>query len=373
MQPKKRILFFPFDLLSHYLRCIVLANEFYCKDEYEISFLSSRTYNGYVEQHGYTTFECEQFDAKRVMECSEKFNFSWLNEPDIERVLLSQVEAIKVFKPDMVVGDVAPSLKMAAELNGVEFIALMNGYMSKYYADTRKLSRTHVAYKYSKKIPERYFNKIIDFAERISFKRVHKPFRRLRKKYNLKKIESYFSEIEGDKNLICDLPELFPQRALPENYRIIGPLIYNSYQKEGPWLSNIKNTKPVIFICMGSTGSWEQLEFLNGSFFSEYTIITAGDKDRILTGSHIISRDFVNLDEVLNRSHLMICHGGNGTIYYGLMKGIYMLCLTSHFEQEWNVHALERTGFGESANEFSLKDWKNGINKALEIKLKALI
>jgi hypothetical protein len=38
-----------------------------------------------------------------------------------------------------------------------------------------------------------------------------------------------------------------------------------------------------------------------------------------------------------------------------------MLCLTSHFEQEWNVQALERKGYGVSANEFNATDWKKNI------------
>jgi UDP:flavonoid glycosyltransferase YjiC (YdhE family) len=369
MQPKKRILFFPFDLLSHYLRCIVLANEHYDREAYEILFLSSHSYNDHVSRHGYQTFSCAQFDAERVMQCAEKFDFSWLNEPDIERVLLSQVKVIQSLAPVMVIGDVAPSLKMAAELTGVEYIVLMNGYMSAYYACTRKLSRTHGAYKFSKMIPEKYFDQITSVAERISFVTVHKPFRMLRKKYGLKKVTNYISEMEGDKNLLCDLPELFPQKNLPDHYRIVRPLIYKPIQKEEDWLSNIQRTRPVICICMGSTGNWQRLEFLNDPYFSKYTIITAGDQKKIFSAPHIISRSFVNLEEVLKICDLMICHGGNGTIYYGLMNGIYMLCLTSHFEQEWNVHALEYIGFGESANDFSYEDWKNKIEESLIIKL----
>lgn len=373
MQPEKRILIFSFGLLSHYLRCIVLAKEHYAKNKYEILFLSNPDYNHFVEQDGYKTFECDQFDSKKVMACSEKFDFSWLNESDLERVLLSQVKAINQLKPDMVLGDVAPSLKMAAELTGVEYAALMNGYMSKYFSLTRKLSRTHRAYEFSKKMPEKYFDKITDFAEAISFRMMHRPFRRLRKKYKLNKVGNYISEMEGDKNLICDLPELFPQKNLPSTYSFIGPLLYRPGLKEGDWLGKIEITKPVICVCMGSTGNWKKLAFLNDSFYSAFTIITGGDTSKILSGSHIISRDFFNLDEVLDISNLMICHGGNGTIYHGLQKGVYMLCLTSHFEQEWNVHALERIGYGRSANDFSNDDWEKEIVESMKIKLKAFV
>jgi UDP:flavonoid glycosyltransferase YjiC (YdhE family) len=373
MPHRKRILFFPFDLLSHYLRCIVLAKEHFPENNFEVLFLSSSSYSSYVERNGFKTFECSQFDAKKVMECSEKFDFSWLNERDIENVFASQVEVINKLIPDIVLGDTAPSLKMAAEFSGVEYVALMNGYMTKYYSFTRKLSRTHPAYKYSKKLPEKYFDIITEFAERISFKLVHRPFKNLRKRYKLSRVDNYLSEMEGGQNLICDIPDFFPQRDLPDNYKFIQPLIYNPDAHEGAWIETIDKQKPVIFICMGSTGDWRKLSFLNSKAFSKYTIITAGDKEKILFESHIISRGFVNMDEVLQFSDLMICHGGNGTIYHGLKKGIFMFCLTSHFEQEWNVHALERIKYGKSANDFTPKDWLINIDHYLKNKLPTII
>ncbi len=368
MKVKKRILVFPFDLLSHYLRCITLVNNHIDKNEYEVWFLNSSSYGHYSAEHGFEKFEGEQFDVKKVMTCAEKFDFSWLNEIDLERVLLSQVNAILEFKPDIVIGDVAPTLKMAAELTNVKHFALTNGYMTRYYAYTRKLSRTHSAYKYSKIVPQRYFNIITNWAETISFKLVHKPFKSIRKKYGLKPIGNYLLEMEGDQNWICDLVELFPQNKLPLNYKSIGPLLYKVNKQEGMWLQGLPTEKPIIFICMGSTGNWKALSFFNNESYNHYTIITAGDTKKELSAEHIVSRDFVNIEQVLNVSSLMICHGGNGTIYHGLMKGIYMLCLTSHFEQEWNVHALERFDYGCSANGFTKSDWDNIIRKRLNTK-----
>ena len=367
---KKRILVFPFNLMSHYLRCIVLINKYYSKDEYEVLFLDSPQFNSYIHRHDYNTFKAEQFDARKVMECAAKFDFSWLNEQDIERVFLSQANAIEKYKPYLVIGDTAPALKMAAEINGVEYIALMNGYMTKYYAYTRKLSITHKAYKYSQKVPEKYFDKITEFAENLSFGVVHKPFRKLRKKYGLKKFKSYLDEMEADKNLVCDLPELFPQKELPAHYALIPSLFYNDQSSEEALIKQIPTNKPLICICMGSTGDWESLRFLNDPYYSRYTILTAADTNRVLHADHIIARDFVNLNQVLDKAKLLICHGGNGTIYYGLLKGLYMFCISSHFEQEWNIHALQRIGYGISANEFKAQDWPGKIEEAIHYTLK---
>lgn len=357
---KQRILFFPFNLLSHYLRCLVLADS-YDKSEYEIRFLSSEKYNGYVEAHGYEVFSCASFDADYVMECTNNFSFDWLNQRDLERVLIGQVKCINALKADMVIGDVAPTLKMAAELAAVKHVTLVNGYMTRYYAATRKIPRKHKAYELMQQLPARFAEALTTVGERLAFRKIHAPFDSLRKKYNLPAVKDYLQELEGDENLICDMPELFPQKFLPGSYRFIGPLLYHYPEDQPDWQDQVNWNKPLICVCMGSTGDWEQLRFLNDPYYSRYTIVTAGDQTGVLSADHIINRDFLNLNKVLERSNLMICHGGNGTIYTGILNRVFMLCLASHFEQEYNIDALERNGYGKSAAGFTASNWKEHI------------
>lgn len=354
-------MFFPFNLLSHYLRCLVLADS-YDKAEYEVKFLSSNRYNGFVKGHGYEVFSCAGFDADYVMSCTNNFSFDWLNEKDLERVLLGQVKCINAMKADMVIGDVAPTLKMAAELTRVKHVCLVNGYMTRYYAATRKIPKKHKAYDLMRQLPPRFADVLTMVGERLAFRKIQAPFNSLRKKYGLRYVNSYLEELEGSENLICDLPELFPQKFLPEGYRFIGPLIYQHPEDQTDWPELVNWEKPLICVCMGSTGDWESLKFLNDSYYTRYTIITAGDKANVLNAGHIISRGFLNLNKVLEKSSLMICHGGNGTIYTGILNGVFMLCLASHFEQDYNIEALERKGYGKSAAGFCEDDWKTQIS-----------
>ncbi len=344
---KKRILFFPFNLMSHYLRCIVLAKQ-YPNDE--IFFPYSEKYNDFVSKEGYSTFNVESFDPVKVMKDAAKFDFTWLNEKDIERVFKSQVNALKSLKPDFVIGDTSPTLKMAAEFADVPFTALMNGYMSKYYKNVRCLSITHVSYPFLSWLPTTFKNQIITVAEKISFRQIHKPFKKLRRQYNLKSISNYLNEIEGDENLICDYDFLFPQKELPVNYRIIGPLKYITKSNDNEIISQINPTKKTICVCMGSSGDWEKFQFLSNSKYANYNIIVAGDLQNKIKGNHVISSRFVNLEKIVAHCCILICHGGNGTIYYGIDNKIPILCLTSHFEQEWNVQQLEALKLGACIN-----------------------
>ena len=358
---KQRILFFPFNLLSHYLRCLMLAKT-YDQNVFEIRFLSSEKYNGFVQSHGYEVFSCASFDADFVMRCTNNFNFDWLNEKDLERVLIGQVKCINAMQANIVIGDVAPTLKMAAQLAGVTHINLVNGYMTRYYAATRKIPRKHKAYELMQQLPTAFAEMLTTVGERLAFRKIQAPFNNLRKKYNLPQVKDYLQELEGSENLICDMPELFPQKFLPPAYRFIGPLVYQYAQDQADWQDQVNWTKPLICVCMGSTGSWAQLSFLNDAYYSRYTIITAGDNAGVLSADHIIKRDFINLNKVLQKASLLICHGGNGTIYTGILNRVFMLCMASHFEQEYNVEALERKGYGKSAAGFNEVDWKAQIH-----------
>lgn len=343
---KPLLLIFPFNLLSHYLRCLMLAK--YLASYFEIRFAYSQPYSGFISEEGFETFECLSLDAKKVMEAVKMFDFSWVNDEELENIFNSQLGIIKQLKPIVVLGDTSPSLKMAAEKAGVHFIALMNGYMSKYYAFSRPLSRTHPVYPILKLFPKIILDALTKKGEAITMTKVHSPFKSIRQKYKLSEKRSYLDELEGDVNLLCDLDELFPQRNLPASYQFISPLFYDPPKQLTGLSEKLDKTKKTIFVSMGSTGNWEKLIFLNDEYFTRYNLVTAGDTGYILSGSHIIRTGFGNFHELFPYTDLVICHGGNGTIYQSLFYGIPVLCKTSHFEQEWNVAALERMGVGKS-------------------------
>lgn len=344
---KKLILFFPFDLLSHYLRCIELARNY---PDHQIKFAASKNYSSFVREAGFEIFDVEHFDADYVMKCAVNFNFNWINESDIERVFLSQLKIISQQRPAFVIGDTSPSLKMAAEKAQVKYVSLMNNYMSKYYALTRPVPDNHYSNEYLKKLPPGIGDKITSFAERLSFIAVHKPFRKLRKKYGLKKIFTYLSEMEGDENLLCDDPLIFPLRKLPPNYKVIGPILFKPHSAQDFSFEKLDVSKPVICVSLGSSGNWDALKFLNKEEFANLNIIVAGDKNKILSAPYIHSYEFIDLNTVLPNCDYLICHGGNGTIYLGLQHKIQMLFLTNHFEQEWNAKRLEELGYGRRIN-----------------------
>lgn len=353
----QKLLIFPFNLLAHYTRCLVLADSL--KDDYEVYFQDSHKYNHLVEKRGYKTFACETFDDNKVMKDIQHFKFSWLNEPDLERIFSSQKAVISKLNPTLVIGDVIPTLKMVCEQENVKYISLVNGYTTKYYQGRRTLPNKSLLFQLLNKTPIQFNH----FGEFLFNWKIHLPFKKIRKKNELQKQLEYRNELEGDETWICDDPTLFPQINLPEKYKIIGPLLYASAYTQKAISTN---KKAIITVCMGSSGNWSQLKFLESSSFKNYHVIACGVGNQVLNANHIQNEDFVDLDAVLPSTELLICHGGNGTVYKGIQHKVKMLFLTHHFEQEWNVQQFTKHNFGKDLTPLMMEERKKETLQLIE-------
>lgn len=346
---KPVLLIYPFNLLSHYLRCLELADAI--RADFEIFFAYSNRYSYFIERAGFRTFPCEEINPDEVLACARRFDFSWINERDLKRVFLSQVESIEHYRPAVVLGDTAPTLRMATEATQTRFVSVMNGYMTKYYKVVRKIAKVHPAAKFQDRMPTVLFEHIVKAGEQVAFKKVHQPFRRLRKQYGLSEENMYLNELEGDENLICDLPALFPQKDLPDHHHFVGPLFYSGREPESDLLSMLENGRRNILVNMGSSGAFGKVAFLNGPLFRNFNVVVAGDANGVLQGSHVFSKRFLNICGLLNKIDIVICHGGNGSIYQALAFGVPVLCLPTIFEQEWNVQRVAQLQLGACLDE----------------------
>ncbi|MGZ5134266.1 MAG: glycosyltransferase [Flavitalea sp.] len=348
---KPVILIFPFGLLSHYLRCLVLCRQF--TREFNVRIAYHPAFASFITEEGIGTFYCDSIDAGPAVDAVKEFDFSWINEPTLRKLYKEQVRAIKKYKPAAVLGDNCPTLKMAAETTSVLFISLLNGYMSKSYAGLRKISKTHPAFHLVKLLSPTLQTLVTRKGESYAFRQIHKPFRKIRQQFQLERCSNYLDELEGDINLICDLEVLFPQKEVSTSLHVIGPLFYDSPSRKTSTTLNRNESKKTIFVSMGSSGDWQNVHFLNDPYFERYNVIVAGDKQKILSADHIVHTPFIDVQQEFPLIELVICHGGNGTIYQALLYEIPVLCKTSHCEQEWNAHAVEENMLGKCLDDTS--------------------
>jgi UDP:flavonoid glycosyltransferase YjiC (YdhE family) len=346
MHDKPKILFFNFDLMSHFFRTLRVATAL--RETFTVYMQHSERYAKWLNRPGINTFRCPDLDSEKVMKGIEAFDFSWLNANALETVFLAQVETIKKYEPALIVGDTSFALKMASEAAGVPYISVLNGYSTQYYGYTRMLPPEHPAFPYISFLPDALKLPLVSFGEARNFSILHKEFKKVRRKYKLKQTKYYLEELTGDQNLICDLPELFPQKDLPGNYHFIGPLFHRTTEISDSVIKKINRSKKTILLTLGSSADWDQFAFINKQVFSKYNIIAVGNNSKALTANFIIKTAFANFDKILPKVDLVICHGGNGTIYQALKHKIPVLCRPAHIEQHWNVQRIESLGYGRS-------------------------
>ena len=363
---KPLLLVFPYNVMAHYLRCLQLAK--YLQPYFRIQFLYSANYNSFVSQDGFETFECAALNAEKVQKGVLAFDFSWLNEKDLDYIYHQQVKVIKELGASAVLGDMSPTLKMAAEKTRIYCFSLINGYMSRHYAYVRRMPKSYPLYNLFNLLPSPLFTYFTNIGENLFFHDMHKPFSKIRKRESLLPKYSFTQEMEGDANLLCDLQELFPQKELPDNYYFIPPLYHQLNEDDHHVIEKLDHNKKTLLISMGSTGNWNKMTFLNNADYHKYNIITAADNDKLVHGPHVFAYPFLNSSKLLNLTDLVICHGGNGTIYQALSYGIPVLCKTSHLEQAYNADGLERLRLGKLLDDIESEDYLPVIEEWIQKK-----
>lgn len=337
------VLFFPFQLLSHYLRCLQLAQTLQGE---EVLFPMSENYRSFLEAKGITTFPYEGLPTQAVMEDAQDFQFSWMKKEVLEKVFLEQVKMLRQYQPRVVVGDASFTLRLAAAHVGVPYVSLINAYMSDYYALPRSLPPNHAVPRTFSFLPSKLYQAISSQAERAVLKWLQRPFRKLAKQYGLPVKKHLLQELQGDLTLLLDLPELFPQKKLPTNHTFIGPLYDTKAYTEDRILQWLQKEKKTLFVTVGSSGDLSKFYFLTDASYGQYNVLVAGKEAHLLNAPHTFCQEFIHLDSLLPHIDLFLCHAGNGSMYQALKAGIPLLCAPSHFEQEWNLQALERRGWG---------------------------
>jgi UDP:flavonoid glycosyltransferase YjiC (YdhE family) len=101
---------------------------------------------------------------------------------------------------------------------------------------------------------------------------------------------------------------------------------------------------------MGSTGLTELARDLDCLVGDDLQFIVAaggeGAVDRRGLPKHVHVERFVNADLVLPHCDLMVCHGGNGTVYQALSHGVPLVGAPAHAEQAYSLKRAREHGVG---------------------------
>lgn len=373
----KNILFVPFNLLSHISRCVTVAK--YLDNLFNTYSLISKSYENFVARHKVKYYVYKEEEEYETLRNIQSFNFSWINYKNIFQEFSKLFSIIKEIKPDLVISDSNIFVSLVCEYLELPHISLMNSYMTNYfldrYTDLNYLNRSIRIFLriLSKFISVEKMSDMMKKGEQIYLKKFHRPFRIFRGKYGLKMKNNLFEEFEGDEVFLLDPKEIFPISG-NSKVKIIGPIYYHSdsVEDESFVINTEENDKPNILITLGSSGDIRKFLFLERLNLTKfYNVVILGESSFQLNISGAQKIKFANISKLSNYIDVVICHGGNGTVYSFLSKGVPSIMIPSHIEQYWFSYQIHKKGFGILYN--PKMDIIEKINELIQIRKEGLL
>jgi UDP:flavonoid glycosyltransferase YjiC (YdhE family) len=269
--------------------------------------------------------------------------------PDVIRDYVKQDrELISGIRPDLVVGDLRPSLSISAYLESTACAVLTNAYWSPYAKRRRAIIP---ALPLTQVVPPRLLGPVYKLAQPL-VNAVHVGgLNTVRKELGLPPIprDARAMFTDGTYALYADVPEFVPTDNLPENHRYVGICNWTPpVQKPDWWDRMIADSKPKVFVAMGSSGSLRVLPPLLRALSKLPVSLVIATSGRPMpdAASQTYAADLLPLAETTEKSSVVVCNGGSTGCYPAIASGTPVLGIPSNADQQLATAILRASGAG---------------------------
>ncbi len=350
-----RILVLPYThMLSHVSRPLLVAKELRERG-CEVIFAGESEKTKFIESEGFTVLPLSEPDPRLLLENIRKGRLKFTSDDEIEAMIEADMALYREAKPDLVLSDFRLSAPISTQLSRLKHVAIVNASSTEYrslpYAPLFDWIPGRFGEKHTRL--RKKLNALNLGFEMFVFDNAMSIFKKLSKKYHLKKPVTATNCLTGmDMTLLADIPEYFPTHDIPDNYHYVGPLTWKTDIPPPSWWPPKRAGGPLIYITMGTTG----IEDFFGIVFDLFrqsdmtAIISTGAQISGMESidGHIYVEPFIDGDLVMEASDLVVCHGGNGTIYQAIQQGKPVIGIPTLADQQFNMRMVERLGIGRS-------------------------
>lgn len=178
-----------------------------------------------------------------------------------------------------------------------------------------------------------------------------KNFSKVALEYELPQFKNIVSVWEGDYNLLTEIPSLYKDVQLEDNWKFMGP-IYAKLDGDIPQevLDFIRNSKyPTAYFAMGSSANKDVLKQVLESLYDLHLTIIAPIKSHIekidtVIPSNILVTDWIPAHKVNPLCDIAIIHGGQGTVQTACDSGTPFIGIGMQPEQSINIEKIVEFG-----------------------------
>ncbi len=335
----RKLLFVAGPALGHIMRIIAIANAM--RSEHTVSLATDGGWEDVFLRYGYEYKRLTGTLVEKALESSSLSTpLSRLHQTLIDDILLLEQQ-----KPDLVVTDWRPTMRLAAKIVGIPCIAVVNPHITRSYRGRRAAPAEHPIVKW---FGQQFGDMLMPILEPI-FQRIWaKPYRQLAQIYGLKGWHDLRDYVIGDATLYPDLPSLNPVRSNKGIF--VGPITLSPAITELPQLHS-----PVLYITAGSEKLHQfadNIVQIVNPWPGSVVVTLGGYPAREAWPDHWVVRDYVDLKSIYaqNVDIVWLYHGGNGSSYQLIKHWVESTqtrgasILTFHVEHQWNRAKIQQLG-----------------------------
>jgi UDP:flavonoid glycosyltransferase YjiC (YdhE family) len=356
--------------LSHISRPLLVAKELRNRG-HEVFFAGESPKITFIQNEGFNVLTLYEPDPNELYGHIRRGKLKFTGEAEIGKMIEADLALFKQVNPEIILTDGRFTAPISTHIAGLRHAAIVNvsstGYRALPYIP------------FFNRIPEWLIKRDTALWETLDllnlklemavFDNVMNIFKKLSKKYSLKEKVTATNCLTGkDITLLADIPEYFPTRNLPENYHYVGPLTWKANIPPPTWWPPEKDNRGLIYITMGTTG-------IPDFFHRVYELFKASDMFAIITTGKQVGglksfdrkvyvEPFIDGDLVMEKCDLVVCHGGNGTIYQALQHSKPIIGIPTIPDQKFNMRRVEALGIGSA---LSWEDFSKNPHSLLDL------
>ena len=331
--------------MAHFVRPLVLAAAL-DSSWYDIHFYAPRRFFRYLEGKPFTIGALATMPGERFLENISKG--APVFPSDVVRDYVRQDrQLIAGIEPDLVIGDMRPSLPISSRLEGRPWTVIMNAYWSPY-AKRRSILPSIPLTQF---VSPRLLGPIYKVAEPLAHAVHVGQMNRVRKEFGIPALPPDLRVMytEGTYVLYPDVPEFVPTRNRPEGHHYVGACQWTlPAPLPGWWDRMVEDPKPKVFVSLGSSGALRVLPPLLKALsrLPVSILLSTSGRDLPVPTRDVYMSDLLPLGEAAAKSGVVVSHGGSSGVYPAIAAGTPVLGLPANADQQLSTAVLEDSGAG---------------------------
>jgi UDP:flavonoid glycosyltransferase YjiC (YdhE family) len=256
-------------------------------------------------------------------------------------------ELLRGIRPDLVIGDMRPSLPISARLEAARCAVIVNAYWSPY-AKRRSIIPSIPL---TRVIPPYLLGPLYKLAEPLAFAVHVGQMNGVRKEFGIPPLPPDLRVMytEGDYVLYPDVPEFVPTYGLPGNHHYIGLCQWTPPVAKPDWWGRmIADPKPKVLVALGSSGAVRVLPALLKALskLSVSVVLSTSGREMPAVTPEMYVAELLPLTETAAKCNLVVSHGGTPGSYPAIAAGTPVLGIPSNADQQLSTAILSESGAG---------------------------